>query len=208
MVKTAKKLEGGAGRSDTISELEKRFNMIVNGGASLGECAALAETLARKYAKEAEKAACSNETAEARNLINKSVDYWILASQFSLSYDKKISNEVITNGTGYIIYLSNQGYRIDCSEDRQYVLDAISLLYFAQNDFANMSTYLSKASSKYMAASAYLEKTDPKKAEEYLRYADELSLVVKGRKFRLPWDKVTIDKNPLRQLSRMEHDVS
>ena len=71
-----------------------------------------------------------------------------------------------------------------------------------------MSTYLSKASSKYMAASAYLEKTDPKKAEEYLRYADELSLVVKGRKFRLPWDKVTIDKNLLRQLSRLEHDVS
>ncbi len=212
MIKTTKKPEVKADSSNIVSKLETRFNMIVNDGAPLGECAVLAETLACEYAKEAERTARSNETVEAKNLINKSADYWILASQFSLSCGKKLSDKVITSGAGYILFLSNQGYRIDCSEDRQYVLDAIRLLYCAQmcntkKDFANMNTYLYEASSKYMLASACLEKTDHKKAEDYICYADELLLVVKKGKFSLPWDKVTIDQNSLNQLSRLEHDI-
>ena len=128
MVETTMKPEGRA-NNPILSKLEERLGMLVKGGAPLAECAVIAEALARGYARDAKEAAESRITVEAIDLLNKSADYWILASQFNLSCGKALSVELITRPEYYIISLAG---RIVCSQDRQDVLGAIRNLWFAQ----------------------------------------------------------------------------
>jgi hypothetical protein len=201
-----------------ISKLTERLNRMACEGASPLERSVFVEAIAEEYAKGARAAVEKGQTEMAKELIDKSADYWIIASELNLSSAKDVPVPVKFLEAGKVSKEAAKYPILECSEDRKNVLDALILLsnavaesykpipianvvrggrksFGAPDETKDMRLkriceFLSEASSKYDIASIYAEESDPEKAVILKEYADRLRLAVSRRELKLPWEGV------------------
>lgn len=218
-----KMVKNNTQRNPVLQKLVKEFNLMSYDLTSPIERAVYAEDIANLYHEEAEKAAKAKDGEKAKELLNKSVDYWIIASELNLGCGNEIPIKVKFLEADQI----ENVFIIECSEDRKNILDALRLLNNAASLLSSEPTLLnilrsdktisstiekikdsrdrqlfnllSMAGAKYNLAAKYVEETDLEKARILQEYADKLRLAASQGRLSFPWYKITITETKMQE---------